>query len=84
MPAVAGLLLARGRDRLETFVELIHSAAVGYLLLARGRDRLETSSRNEHESSSAIISYSLGDAIDWKHATSDRCKKRILTRSPTR
>ena len=37
------------------------------LLLARGRDRLETFSvEKKHYHSSALFSYSLGDAIDWK------------------
>ena len=37
------------------------------LLLARGRDRLETPAHNTTTSSdSNLVSYSLGDAIDWK------------------
>ena len=63
------LLLARGRDRLETAPSpqrrgnesLSHS-----LLLARGRDRLETVEETQTRQMTSI-SYSLGDAIDWKH-----------------
>ena len=36
------LLLARGRDRLETLLSLSSTASLMHLLLARGRDRLET------------------------------------------
>ena len=36
------------------------------LLLARGRDRLETISSIRSSSNEVEISYSLGDAIDWK------------------
>ena len=36
------LLLARGRDRLETFREIVGSRFYFCLLLARGRDRLES------------------------------------------
>ncbi len=37
------------------------------LLLARGCDRLETSGRTPNRASLKPFSYSLGDAIDWKH-----------------
>ena len=61
------LLLARGRDRLETkrcrpFYKLLE-----FLLLARGRDRLETSGDRPDSRMACLLSYSLGDAIDWKH-----------------
>ena len=36
------LLLARGRDRLETSEVLVNRLMIVILLLARGRDRLET------------------------------------------
>ena len=59
------LLLARGRDRLETLKFCFSQASFVNLLLARGRDRLETGVsarlRQIHK-----FSYSLGDAIDWK------------------
>ena len=35
-------LLARGRDRLETFLVVLFCSRVLHPLLARGRDRLET------------------------------------------
>ena len=40
--------------------------AVTDLLLARGRDRLETFSTPFSRIVTQILSYSLGDAIDWK------------------
>ncbi len=40
--ALAALLLARGRDRLETLSEILSLHYLDFLLLARGRDRLET------------------------------------------
>ena len=59
------LLLARGRDRLETIFLHIMVVTTVYLLLARGRDRLETSSMKP-STRDVTLSYSLGDAIDWK------------------
>ena len=40
--SIGTLLLARGRDRLETIAEAIALLVAKSLLLARGRDRLET------------------------------------------
>ena len=40
------LLLARGRDRLETTLACVLAAIATDLLLARGRDRLETRAKN--------------------------------------
>ena len=61
------LLLARGRDRLETLDKQALIRHFVCLLLARGRDRLETSMRSRIDNLKSDISYSLGDAIDWKH-----------------
>ena len=36
------------------------------LLLARGRDRLETTLLKQLKKVLLLLSYSLGDAIDWK------------------
>ena len=36
------------------------------LLLARGCDRLETQTRTRQATQHGNVSYSLGDAIDWK------------------
>ena len=63
-----GLLLARGRDRLETASENSRMQMHLCLLLARGRDRLETKSVKIVNVKGFNISYSLGDAIDWKQA----------------
>ena len=61
------LLLARGRDRLETEEdEDVFETEEANLLLARGRDRLETTERKRSRLLMTIFSYSLGDAIDWK------------------
>ncbi len=62
---VVSLLLARGRDRLETNSIDILKVSNVLLLLARGRDRLETEAL-AFLSSLQKFSYSLGDAIDWK------------------
>ena len=59
------LLLARGRDRLETSAMKGKRIELIDLLLARGRDRLETKSPVGFQKQ-IPISYSLGDAIDWK------------------
>ena len=40
--SIGTLLLARGRDRLETVIVFINKKLTFILLLARGRDRLET------------------------------------------
>ena len=42
MNLIFRLLLARGRDRLETLAIAGYSCSIILLLLARGRDRLET------------------------------------------
>ena len=55
-----------GRDRLETLVALTFSFTPISLLLAMGRDRLETALFNNCHPLLKLISYSLGDAIDWK------------------
>ena len=65
MMCVLGLLLARGRDRLETQASLSTYLNELDLLLARGRDRLETGS-SQMLLPNLSLSYSLGDAIDWK------------------
>ena len=63
---MSNLLLARGRDRLETMIDLeAELEDEDDLLLARGRDRLETESLTS-VGNDKRISYSLGDAIDWK------------------
>ncbi len=60
------LLLARGCDRLETKSAVIEGRLhFANLLLARGCDRLETNYKIR-KIISLFISYSLGDAIDWK------------------
>ena len=59
------LLLARGRDRLETITLKMSFYSLNILLLARGRDRLETNLISS-TSNEGHFSYSLGDAIDWK------------------
>ncbi len=60
------LLLARGRDRLETgWFATLANTSICVLLLARGRDRLETLNFRTKKPL-CDISYSLGDAIDWK------------------
>ena len=60
------LLLARGRDRLETVAFMLRFLQSCFdLLLARGRDRLETAYLRV-SLAGLSISYSLGDAIDWK------------------
>ena len=61
-----GLLLARGRDRLETAPPWGLDRCHDGLLLARGRDRLETKLASNLLHAINPFSYSLGDAIDWK------------------
>ena len=87
---IMNLLLARGRDRLETSSLALEPSFFLILLLARGRDRLETPKSHlnmvfEHRNlllargrdrlethveqcvqDKGCLSYSLGDAIDWK------------------
>ena len=52
------------------------------LLLARGRDRLETIPVADWADLGARISYSLGDAIDWKQLWLDGVH--AMNISPTR
>ena len=60
------LLLARGRDWLETIYIPINQRVNNVLLLARGRDWLETWYMARSFFRRSPFSYSLGDAIDWK------------------
>ena len=67
LTVIGFLLLVRGRDRLETRYSFWIEKTRPYLLLARRRDRLETVAPLILLLLPLHISYSLGDAIDWKH-----------------
>ena len=46
-------------------IRCTRDVSIGTLLLARGRDRLETAIVHQI-TRLQVVSYSLGDAIDWK------------------
>ena len=47
-------------------IRCTRDVSIGTLLLARGRDRLETKTYTKRFATLLDVSYSLGDAIDWK------------------
>ena len=83
MSPLHSLLLARGRDRLETRLAPDLQGGERILLLARGCDLLKTLCSVRHFLIRRMVSYLLGDAIDWK-PSKELEKILVSSDSPTR